>query len=101
MSSGVEMGALILWVTVLNLEPTQQVTNVNGVNSEILPVSYDIPQWSFLGPTLSTMFTNDLLTSVPSASVHMYVDDTTIYCNGTSADEAPGYLNLGIHELYS
>ena len=77
------------------------MTIVNGVPSGILPVSYGIPQGSVLGPTLFSMFTNDLPTSVVSGSVYMFADDTTIYCIGTSADEATAQLNLAMHELYS
>ena len=36
-----------------------------------------------------------------SLSVYMFVDDTTIYCIGKSADEATAQLNLAIHKLYS
>ena len=79
----------------------KQVTIVNGVHSGILPVSYGISQGSVLGPTLFTMFTNDLPTSVVSGSVYMFADDTTIYCIGTSADKATAQLNLAMHELYS
>ena len=79
----------------------QQVTSVNGVKSGMLPVSYDIPQGSLLGPTLFTMFTNNLPTSVVSGSVYMFADDTTIYCIGTSVDEAIVQLNLAKQELYS
>ena len=77
------------------------MTIVNGVPSGILPVSYSIPQGSVVGPTLFSMFTNDLPTCVVSGSVYMFTDDTTIYCIGTSADEATAQLNLAMHELYS
>ena len=64
-------------------------------------MSYGIPQGSVLGPTLFSMFTNDLPTSVVSGLVYKFADDTTIYCIGTSADEATTQLNLAMHELYS
>ena len=48
------------------LKDRQQVTDVNGFHSGIPPVYYGIPQGSVLGPTLFTMFTNDLQTSVVS-----------------------------------
>ena len=93
-------GPLLDWVKSY-LRGRQQVTIVNGVPSGILPVSYGIPQGSVLGPTLFSMFTNDLPTSVGSGSVYMFADDTTSYCIGTSADEATAQLNLVMHKLYS
>ena len=47
------------------------------------------------------LFTNDLPMSVASGSVYMFADDTTIYCIGTSADEAIAPLNLAMQEWYS
>ena len=64
-------------------------------------MSYGIPQGSVLGPTLFSMFTNNLPMSVVSGLVYMFADDTTIYCVGTSADKATAQLNLAMHELYS
>ena len=93
-------GPLLDWLKSY-LKGRQQVTIVNGVNSGTLPVSCGIPQGSVLGPTLFTMFMNDLPTSVVSGSLYMFADDTTIYCIGTSADEATTQLNLAMHELYS
>ena len=71
-------GHLLDWLKSY-LKGRQQVTIVNGVPSGILPVSYGIPQGSVLGPTLFSMFTNDLPTSVVSGSVYMFADDTSIY----------------------
>ena len=77
------------------------MTILKGVHSGILPVSYGIPQGSVLGLTHFTMFTNDLPTSVESALVCMFADDTTIYFIGTSADKAIAQLDLAMQELYS
>ena len=76
------------------LKGRQQVAIANGVNSGILPVSYGIPQGSVLGPTLFTMFTNNLPMSVVSGLSYLYRI-------GTSADEATAQLNLAMHKLYS
>ena len=55
------------------------------------------------GPTPFTLFTNDLPTSVTSATLHMYADDrpTTIYCIGATADIGIAQLNIALNELYT
>ena len=73
---------------------------VNGVKSETIPVQSGIPQGSVLGPTLFTIFTNDLPAAVKSGEVFMYVDDTTVYCVGNNADEAIAMLNNALQEVY-
>ena len=46
----------------------KQFTVLNGVESDLLPVSMGIPQGSVLGSTLFTLFTNDLSPSVRSGT---------------------------------
>ena len=48
------------------LSGRQQFTLLNGRKSDLLPVSMGMPQGSVLGPTLLVLFSNDLLSSVPS-----------------------------------
>ena len=62
-----------------------QFTVLNGVASDLLPVTADIPEGSVLGPMLFAPFTNDLPAAVRSGSVFMYADDTSIFCVGQSA----------------
>ena len=44
----------------------------------MISISFGIPQGSVLGPTLFTLFKNDLPFSVTSGSVYMFADDTTV-----------------------
>ena len=77
-----------------------QFTVLNGVASDLLPVTTGIPQGSVLGPTLFTLFTNDLPSAVRSGSTFMYADDTSIFCVGQSADLAIDLLNKALQEVY-
>ena len=69
----------------------KQFTVLNGVKSDLLPVSMGLPQGSVLGrqPTLFTLFTNDLLPFVRSGSLYMFADDTTVFCIGDTAESRP------------
>ena len=82
------------------LSGRQQFTVLNGVKSDLLPLSMGIPQGSVLGPTLFVLLTNDLPRSVPSGSVYMYADDTTIYCVGETADLVIDQLYKALREFY-
>ena len=81
-------GPLMDWLKSY-LKERQQFTVVNGSISEMLPVSFGIPQESVLGPTLFTLFTNDRPSSVSSGSVYMFADDTTVYCISDTAEKCP------------
>ena len=72
-------GTLLGWIRNY-LSERQQFTIVNGSTSETIPVSFGIPQGSVLGPTLFTLFTNNLPTSVSSDSVYTFADDPTVCC---------------------
>lgn len=67
----------------------------------LLGGSSGVPQGSVLGPTLFVLYTSDLVGSVQSGTVHMYADDTTIYCIGKSIDEVAAALNQSLTELYA
>ena len=52
-----------------------------------------------MGPTLFTLFTNDLLSSVSSGYVYMFADDTTVYCMSDTAEKIIAQLNTAVREL--
>ena len=63
-----------------------------------IPVT-EIPQGYVLGPTLFTLFPNDLPSSVSSGSVYMFADDTTVYCMSDTAEKSIAQLNSPLQEL--
>ena len=62
------------------LNGRKQYTVVIGYNSDTIPVSVGIPQGSVLGPTLFSLFVNDLPSNVKSGSIYLLADDIMIYC---------------------
>ena len=54
-----------------------------------------------LGPTLFTLFTNDLPSCIKSGDAFMYADDTTVFCIGSSQDVACTLLNYALEELFT
>ena len=78
----------------------KQYTVVNGQNSDTMPVSFGIPQRSVLGPTLFSLFANELPSSLKSGSVYLISDDVTIYCIKNTVDEAVAQLDKALDELY-
>ena len=91
-------GPLLDWLKSY-LKERQQFTAVNGSTSQMIPISFGIPQGSVLGPTLFTLFTNDLPSSVSSGSVYMFADDTTVYCMSDTAEKIIAHLNSALREL--
>ena len=80
-------GGLLEWIKSYWSERMQFIV-LNGVASDLLPVTAGIPQGSVLGSTIFTLFTNDSPAAVRSGSLFMYADDTSIFCVGQSADFA-------------
>ena len=60
---------------------------IQGSKSEWAPVTSSIPQGSVLGPTLFTLFVNDMPLQV-SSCVKLFADDTKLYrrVTGRTAD---------------
>ena len=67
-----------IWLWLKNyLTERRQVVRINGCDSNIYIGTHWVPQGSVLGPTLFSLFTNDLPKSLRSAETYVYADDTT------------------------
>ena len=59
------------------LSGREQQVKLNGACSNYLPVKYGVPQGSILGPTLFSLYINDLVNFV-NCDIVFYADDTVI-----------------------
>ena len=92
-----------LWCWIKDyLADRSQATVVNSFQAETLPVKFGVPQGSVLGPTLFSLFCNDLPDIVEDCDdeIHIYADDTTIYVAASSPDMVAVVLNVIIQKLY-
>ena len=46
-----------------------------------------------------SLYTNDIPEAVTSGNLYLYADDTTVYCNRSTVDEACNLLNNALNEL--
>ena len=61
------------------LSNRRQLTQYNGIDSDVLKVNRGVPQGSILGPLLFLLFINDIVNSSTSLHFVLYADDTNIF----------------------
>jgi hypothetical protein len=55
-----------------------------------------VPQGAILGPTLFTVYINDVALAVGDSLIHLYADDTILYTSGPSLDTVLTNLQNGL-----
>jgi hypothetical protein len=63
-----------------------QCVKSEGLLSSPLAVSMGVPQGSILGPTLFSVYINDVALAAGDSLIHLYADDTILYTAGPSLD---------------
>ncbi|CDR18270.1 unnamed protein product, partial [Oncorhynchus mykiss] len=63
-----------------------QCVKSEGLLSGPLAVSMWVPQGSILGPTLFSVYINDVALAAGESLIHLYTDDTILYTSGPSLD---------------
>uniref|UniRef100_A0A8K9V2K0 Reverse transcriptase domain-containing protein n=1 Tax=Oncorhynchus mykiss TaxID=8022 RepID=A0A8K9V2K0_ONCMY len=63
-----------------------QCVKSEGLLSGPLAVSMGVPQGSILGPTLFSVYINEVALAAGESLIHLYADDTILYNSGPSLD---------------
>ena len=71
----------------------KQCVRINGNTSNFASVTRGIPQGSVMGPSLFTLFINDLKPENPLCMIHKFADDQTLTCPISPASLAEKELN--------
>jgi hypothetical protein len=92
---GIRGNALQLFTSYL--ENRSQCVTIDGVISEVLPVTAGVPQGSVLGPLLFITFANDINNLFEDIKKIIFADDTSLICS----DENPQILIDKLHNSMS
>lgn len=81
------------------LSQRNQYVNINGQNSEMLPISCGVPQGSILGPKLFILYVNDMCNASELFEYVLFADDTNLFCSDENAQNLNNIVNNGLLEL--
>ena len=74
------------------LKDRSQAVRVDGIQSKPLELVKGVPQGSILGPLLFTLYIINIGDEIRKCQIHLYTDDTVMYCIASTADHALSLL---------
>lgn len=80
------------------LSDRKQMVSVDRVKSQLLPISYGVPQGSVLGPILFSIYINDLPLFI-EPPCELFADDTTIHTKHHRIERVSSSLQQSINDI--
>jgi hypothetical protein len=88
----------LAWFTNYLSDRVQYVKS-EGLLSKPMAVSMGVPQGSILGPTLFSVYINDVSLAAGDSLIHLYADDTILYTSGPSLDTVLTNLQMSFNAI--
>ena len=81
------------------LSDRKQITLVNNVKSNSLPITHGVPQGSNVGPLLFLLYINDIGYSIKKCRFKLFADDTVIYCNSKDINTCKKHIEEDLNNI--
>ena len=91
-------GELLKWLKSY-LENRKQCVNINGNSSKFSDIIYEVLQGNVLGTLLFLIYVNDIYTSAPKVSFHVFVDDTCLFYSNKNLKTLETNVNVALNNI--